>query len=83
MVGAGLYMVLANYGLVLFTGKNVYLLGLDSVGDVLESLALLGLASVGLARAGRRRSGVSASPGTAAESSVIVPAEAEEWRRVS
>ena len=42
---AGLYMLLANYGLVLFTGKNVYLLGLDSVGDVLESVALLALAA--------------------------------------
>ena len=40
-VSAGVYMILANYGLVLFTGKNVYLLGLDSLGDTLEALAIL------------------------------------------
>lgn len=46
---AGVYMVFANYGWALFTGKNVYLLGLDSLGDTLEALALLGLASAALA----------------------------------
>lgn len=35
---SSLYMVLANYGLTLFTGRNAYLLGLDSTADVLESL---------------------------------------------
>ena len=40
---AGVYMILANYGLVLFTGKNVYLLGLDSLSDTLEGLVLLGM----------------------------------------
>ncbi len=40
---AGVYMILANYGLVLFTGKNVYLLGLDSLGDTLEALALIAM----------------------------------------
>ncbi|MDE2763182.1 MAG: hypothetical protein OXQ94_07200 [Gemmatimonadota bacterium] len=40
---AGAYMILANYGLVLFTGKNVYLLGLDSLGDTLEGLALIAM----------------------------------------
>ena len=40
---AGLYMILANYGLVLFTGKNVYLLGLDSLSDTIEALALIGI----------------------------------------
>lgn len=54
---AGLYMVLANYGLVLFTGKNVYLLGLDSLGDTLEAMALLGIGAVGLARSGAARIG--------------------------
>jgi hypothetical protein len=49
---AGLYMVLANYGLVFFTGKNVYLLGLDSVGDALETLALLGMAALALGMEG-------------------------------
>ncbi|HEX6040703.1 hypothetical protein [Longimicrobium sp.] len=45
---AGVYMILSNYGITLFTGKNVYLLGLDSLSDVLESLALLGLAAITL-----------------------------------
>jgi hypothetical protein len=45
VVFSGLYMVLANYGLVFFTGKNVYLLGLDSVSDALESLLLIGVAA--------------------------------------
>ena len=40
---AGVYMILANYGLVLFTGKNVYLLGLDSLGDTLEALVLIAM----------------------------------------
>ena len=40
---AGIYMVLANYGWVLFTGKNVYLLGLDSRSDTLEALLLIGM----------------------------------------
>jgi hypothetical protein len=46
MVFASLYMILSNYGVTLFTGKNVYLLGLDSLSDLLESLALLGLAAL-------------------------------------
>lgn len=37
------YMILANYRLTLFTGKNAYLLGLDSNADVLESLVLTAL----------------------------------------
>jgi hypothetical protein len=45
----GVYIVLANYGLVFFTGKNVYLLGLDSVSDALEALALLAIGAGGLA----------------------------------
>lgn len=60
---AGVYMFLANYGWVLFTGKNVFLLGLDSLGDTLESLALLGLGACAIARAGR----TSWPPGTAAQ----------------
>lgn len=47
---AGLYMVLANYGAVLFTGKNVYGLGLDSIGDILESLVLFVGAALWLPR---------------------------------
>lgn len=43
---ASIYMILANYGWVLFTGKNAYLLGLDSFGDVLEGWVLLAVALV-------------------------------------
>ena len=52
---AGVYMVLANYGWVLFTGKNVYLFGLDSVSDALESMVLLATASIALAISGGHR----------------------------
>ncbi|HYU36257.1 MAG TPA: hypothetical protein VEW48_29205 [Thermoanaerobaculia bacterium] len=48
-----LYMLLANLNLVLFTGKNMNLLSLNSLSDVLESGTLLGVAVVGL---GLRRS---------------------------
>jgi hypothetical protein len=47
---AGVYMVLANYALVAFTGKNVYVLGLDSIGDIVESSVLLGAAAWGATR---------------------------------
>ena len=36
-----IYMILANHELLLLTGKNVYLFGLDSAGDLLEVIALL------------------------------------------
>lgn len=49
---AGVYMILANYGLVLFTGKNVYLLGLDSLGDTLEALVLIAMGVGALTLAG-------------------------------
>ena len=49
---AGVYMLLANYGWVLFTGRNVYLFGLDSVSDALESMVLLATASTALAMSG-------------------------------
>lgn len=49
----GLYMILANLNLALFTGKNASLLALNSTSDVLQSGALLGLAAFGLA-IGRR-----------------------------
>ena len=62
---AGAYMILANYGLVLFTGKNVYLLGLDSLGDTLEALVLLGLAAQGRNRPGIT-SGDASRPGRSA-----------------
>ena len=51
---AGVYMILANYGLVLFTGKNVYLLGLDSLSDTLEALALIGMGAGAFTLAGER-----------------------------
>lgn len=38
-----LYMLAANAGVLPFTGRNMYLWGLNSLGDVLESLVLLGL----------------------------------------
>jgi hypothetical protein len=47
-----LYMILANLNYVLFTGKNCSLLALNSMSDVLESAALVGLAAFG---AGLRR----------------------------
>jgi hypothetical protein len=46
---SGLYMILANYGLAFFTGKNVYLLGLDSISDALEATILLAGAAAALA----------------------------------
>jgi len=59
--GAGVYMVFANYGWALFTGKNVYLLGLDSLGDTLEALAVLGLAAAAMAHAKAKAKGSDAS----------------------
>ena len=44
------YMIFANYRLTLFTGKNTYLLGLDSTADVLEVFLLTLLYAVGAAR---------------------------------
>ena len=35
-----IYMILANYGVLLFTGRNTYLMGLDSTADLLETLTL-------------------------------------------
>lgn len=48
IVLAGLYMIAANCQLAPFTGRNLYLLGLNSLGDVWESSLLLGLLSIGL-----------------------------------
>ncbi|MFL5384016.1 MAG: hypothetical protein ACJ8GN_15955 [Longimicrobiaceae bacterium] len=58
LCGAGLYMVLANYGLVLFTGKNVYGLALDSIGDLLETLALFAGAALLLRRSSPGAAGI-------------------------
>ena len=46
---SSLYMILANYRLALFTGKNVYLLGLDSNADILESALLFVMVAAGAA----------------------------------
>jgi hypothetical protein len=46
---ASIYMILANHELLVLTGRNVYLLGLDSAGDVIESMALLLVIAYGLA----------------------------------
>jgi hypothetical protein len=44
---SSIYMILANHELLLLTGKNAYLLGLDSAGDVIEVLVLLLLVAFG------------------------------------
>jgi hypothetical protein len=49
-----LYMMAANYGLLPFTGRNMYLLGLNSWSDVAESFALIFLIMLGIARSNFR-----------------------------
>ncbi len=44
-----IYMILANYGVLLFTGRNTYLMGLDSTADLLETLTLSMLFAFGAA----------------------------------
>lgn len=44
----GLYMILANLNLVLFSGKNAPLLGVNSLSDALETGLVLALAAAGL-----------------------------------
>jgi hypothetical protein len=46
---SSIYMILANHELVLLTGKNVYLLGLDSAGDLVEFVFLMFLIAYGAA----------------------------------
>lgn len=74
---AGLYMVLANYGLVFFTGKNVYVLGLDSLGDALEAAALLALA--GLALGAETAAGGERTKGPGAGTTAVEPAGVTWW----
>jgi hypothetical protein len=50
-----LYMMAANYGLLPFTGRNMYLLGLNSWSDIAESFVLIFLIMLGIARAQFRR----------------------------
>jgi hypothetical protein len=45
------YMIGANFGLLPFTGRNMYLLGLNSLSDVVESLLLLTCIVLGITRA--------------------------------
>jgi hypothetical protein len=54
-------MMAANYGLLPFTGRNMYFLGLNSWSDVAESFALIFLIMLGIARA-QFRSGVFSKP---------------------
>ncbi len=46
--GTGAYMVLANLLLLPFTGRNIYLLAITSVSDLIEGAALLALAHIAL-----------------------------------
>ncbi|MEM7603528.1 MAG: hypothetical protein AAF357_19210, partial [Verrucomicrobiota bacterium] len=43
-----IYMMAANFGLLPFTGRNMYLLGLNSKSDIIESLVLLFFVIFGL-----------------------------------
>lgn len=51
LVFVSLYMVLANAGLVPFTGRNVYLLSVASIGDVIEAMVLFCIARMTLTEA--------------------------------
>ncbi|HUR83293.1 MAG TPA: hypothetical protein VM733_21220 [Thermoanaerobaculia bacterium] len=44
---SSIYMILANHELLLLTGKNMYLFGLDSAGDVIEVIVLVLLIAYG------------------------------------
>jgi uncharacterized membrane protein len=46
---SSLYMILVNYNLLPFTGRNVYLFGLESGADILESFILLAIVAFGAA----------------------------------
>lgn len=52
---SSIYMILANHELLLLTGKNAYLLGLDSAGDVIEVIVLVLLIAYGAAVAATQR----------------------------
>lgn len=52
---SSIYMILANHELLLLTGKNAYLLGLDSAGDVIEVIVLVLMIAYGAAAARRER----------------------------
>jgi len=46
---SSLYMILVSYNLLPFTGRNVYLFGLESGADILESFVLLAIVAFGAA----------------------------------
>lgn len=46
-----IYMMAANYGVLPFTGRNMYLLGLNSQSDIVESVLLLMFIVLGITRA--------------------------------
>ncbi len=52
---SSIYMILANHELLLLTGKNAYLLGLDSAGDVIEVIVLVMLIAYGATSTATRR----------------------------
>jgi hypothetical protein len=49
IVVVSLYMIGANCNLLLFTGRNLYLMGLNSMSDIFESSILLGFVVAGIA----------------------------------
>lgn len=65
-----LYMMAANYGLLPFTGRNMYFLGLNSWSDIAESFALIFFLMLGIARA-QFRSGVFSKPSSTVLTDII------------
>ncbi|MBX7250273.1 MAG: hypothetical protein K1X35_14665 [Caulobacteraceae bacterium] len=57
LFGVAAYVILANLQLVLFTGRNVYLMAAASGSDLLEGLTLFALAFFGLAGLREARNG--------------------------
>ena len=49
IVVVSLYMIGANCNLLLFTGRNLYFFGLNSMSDIFESTILLGFITAGIA----------------------------------
>lgn len=47
-VANNIFMLVANHGLTLFTGKNIYFFGLDSISDAMEALFFLVLIGAGI-----------------------------------
>ena len=46
-VANNVFMLLGNYGLTLFTGKNIFFFGLDSMSDYLESFVIVAIIGIG------------------------------------